>query len=343
MLLAGDIGGTKTLLRLVDTRRGGGSVTRAERKYASMAYPGLAAMAVEFLAGSGVRRRPAAACFGVAGPVVGRTSRVTNLPWTLDADRLAEELEIPRVELINDFTAVAHGVAELPREALHTLQAAPPDPGAPIAVIGAGTGLGEAFLIPGAAKRRQVFATEGGHADFAPRSPLEIQLLGFLRESLQLPRVSVERVVSGRGIVAIYEFLRTRSVSREAPALAAAFETWKRELGKDRPTVDLAAVISESAIAEKDPLCTETMEVFVGAYGAEAGNLALKLLPYGGLFVAGGIAAKILPLVDRGFLAAFKDKGRMAPLLERVPVHVVLDPEVGLGGAARRAAELLEA
>jgi glucokinase len=151
-------------------------------------------------------------------------------------------------------------------------------------------------------------------------------------------------VVSGQGIAAIYEFLRLRGVARESPKLAAAFETWKREIARERPTVDLAAEVSRAAIADEEPLCAETMEVFVGAYGAEAGNLALKLLPYGGLFVAGGIAAKILPLLDRGgFIAAFKDKGRMAPLLERVPVHVVLDSKVGLIGAARHAAELLDA
>lgn len=343
-LLAGDIGGTKTILRLIETRDEELAI-RAERTYASKAYSGPAPIVVEFLAAAaaatGERRRPAAACFGVAGPVSGNTSRVTNLPWTLAGERLAHELEIPRVELINDFVAVGHGVTGLAPEALHTLQPGRPDAAAPIAVIGAGTGLGEGFLIPRPGGHR-VFATEGGHADFAPRSPLESELLGDLRESLQLTRVSVERVVSGRGIAAIYEFLRRRGVGRESPALAAAFDTWQRELGKERPTVDLAAVVSRAAIAEADPLCTETMDVFVGAYGAEAGNQALKLLPYGGLYVAGGIAAKILPLIERGgFITAFKDKGRMKPLLERVPVHVVLDPKVGLIGSARRAAELL--
>jgi glucokinase len=343
-LLAGDIGGTKTILRLVETR-GGLLTARAERTYASKAYSGLAPMVVEFLAAAaaetGGRARPAAACFGVAGPVAANTSRVTNLPWTLAGERLARELAIARVELINDFTAIGHGVTALPPAALHTLQAGRHEPEAPIAVIGAGTGLGEGFLIPAPAGHR-VFATEGGHTDFAPRSPLEIELLGFLRESLQLTRVSVERVVSGQGIASIYELLRRRGTARESAALAAAFETWKREIGKESPTVDLAAVVSQAAIAEDEPLCTETMDVFVGAYGAEAGNLALKLLPYGGLYVAGGIAPKILPLLERdGFIAAFKDKGRMAPLLERVPVHVVLDSKVGLLGAARHAAELL--
>lgn len=218
------------------------------------------------------------------------------------------------------------------------MQAGEFNPTAPIAVIGAGTGLGECFLIK-SSHQLKVFPSEGGHADFAPRSELEFQLLKYLLAKHDIQRISVERVVSGQGIVSIYQFLRDRKLAAESPAVAEVVRQWEQEIGKLEKTVDPAATIAQAAMEKHDKLSQQTLQLFVEAYGAEAGNLALKLLPYGGLYVAGGIAAKIMPLIkDYHFMRAFTHKGRMDSLLERVPVHVVLNSQVGLIGAAIRAA-----
>jgi glucokinase len=223
---------------------------------------------------------------------------------------------------------------------LYTLQEATPQPDAPIAVIGAGTGLGEGFLIQQAGNYR-VFATEGGHTEFAPRNELEFQLLQYLREKYGIGRVSVERVVSGQGIVALYQFLRDRQIAKESPEIGQIVITWEREAGRSEKSVDPAAAISKAALEKSDRLCEQALNMFIEAYGAEAGNVALKLLPYGGLYVAGGIAAKILPLIQEGsFLRAFSQKGRVSPLLEKVPLHIVLNPQVGLIGAVRWASKI---
>ena len=278
--------------------------------------------------------RPEKACFAIAGPVVNDTCVLTNLAWFLDARRLEQELDIATIHLINDFAAVGYGILGLEDKDLCTLQAATAQTDAPIAVIGAGTGLGEGFLIQQAGGY-QVFASEGGHADFAPRNELEFQLLQYLRDKYDIQRISVERVVSGQGIVALYQFLRDRQVAHESPEIGEIIRTWERETGRTEKSVDPAAVIAQAALEKRDRLCEQTLQMFVEAYGAEAGNLALKLLPYGGLYVAGGIAAKILPLIQEGnFLRAFGQKGRVSPLLEKVSVRVVLNPQVGLIGAA---------
>jgi glucokinase len=346
-LLAGDIGGTKTILRLVEASEPGNSGTslltiKSERTYSSQAYPDLVPMVKEFLhqaaidAGHGYD--PERACFAIAGPVVNNTSSLTNLAWSLEGDRLQEELELHRVELINDFEAVGYGVFGLGTDDIHTLQPGDPNRQAPVAIIGAGTGLGQGFALA-TSGRPLVFPSEGGHADFSPRSELEFQLLSYLLDKHQLSRVSVERVVSGQGIVSIYQFLRDREFCHETPAVAEAITTWERQTGLKTKTIDPAAVIAQAAAAGGDRLCQKAMEIFASAYGAEAGNLALKLLPYGGLYVAGGIAAKNLPLLTAGpFLDAFTHKGRVSSLLDRVPVHIVLNPQVGLIGAALRAA-----
>lgn len=349
ILLAGDIGGTKTILRLVkseptSTQELPEQTTLYEQPYASQEFPDLVPMVRKFLAAAaqklGDTVTPEQACFGIAGPVIKDTCKLTNLSWSLEAARLKQELQVAQARLINDFVAVGYGVLGLSDRNLHTLQPGLPDANAPIAVIGAGTGLGEGFLIPQLNGYR-VFATEGGHTDFAPRAELEFHLSRYLLEKYNIDRVSVERVVSGMGIVGIYQFLRDREASRESPTLAEVFKTWEQEIGKEEKTVDLAAEISIAAIKQQDYLCQKTMELFVEAYGAEAGNLALKILPYGGLYIAGGIAAKILPLMQQGnFMHAFLQKGRMRTLLEQVPVHIVLNPEVGLIGAALCAAQL---
>jgi glucokinase len=308
-----------------------------EKTYASRSFTDLVPMVHQFFreaAESSVSVPSVdSACFGIAGAIVHNASELTNLSWSLSGERLERSLGIHRVTLINDFAAIGYGIAGLKDEQLATLQTATPDPAAPIAVIGAGTGLGEGFLIPGPDGVLRAFPSEGGHTDFAPRSGLEFQLLTYLLEKNSLPRVSVERVVSGTGIASIYQFFRDTNPREESEAMANIYQTWSREMGKKDKTVDLAAEVSKAALAG-DFLCEQTMDLFISAYGAEAGNLALKILPYGGLYVAGGIAPKILRMLQEGsFMKAFSGKGRMRPLLEKIPVHVILEPKVGLIGA----------
>lgn len=336
LLLAGDIGGTKTILRLVETLKTG-LQTLSEERYPSRDFPDLVPMVQQFLATA--KTTPQKACFAIAGPVVNNTAKLTNLTWFLDSKRLEQELGITSISLINDFAAVGYGVLGLEPADLFTLQ-----PGqqlsAPIAVIGAGTGLGQGFLIQ-QGDNYQVFSSEGGHADFAPRSELEFDLLKYLRDKHNIQRVSVERVVSGQGIVAIYQFLRDRRIVTESADVAQIVKTWEQEIGQSEKSVDPAAAIATAALEKRDRLSEQTMQLFVEAYGAEAGNLALKLLPYGGLYIAGGIAAKNLSLFQEGsFLRTFTEKGRISPLLEQVPVHIILNSKVGLIGSAIRATRL---
>lgn len=329
LLIAGDIGGTKTILRLVAvTEQAVDFQTVYEVTYPSQEYSDLVPMVQEFLAQTD--ERPQKACFAIAGPVVQQTSQLTNLSWSLDADRLQKELNLKAVSLINDFAAVSYGVLGIKREELEPLQAVQPQNDAPIAVIGAGTGLGEGFLIPQGNGDYQIFATEGGHADFAPRSELEFQILDYIRQQKQISRVSVERIVSGQGIISIYQALRDLEVHPESEtSVAETIRKWE----KQQPIAqDPAAAIAQAAATDR--LCQKTMALFIEAYAAEVGNLALKLLPYGGLYIAGGIAAKNLAWMKSDhFLKIFKDKGRVSSILEAVPVHVILNPEVGLIGS----------
>lgn len=344
LLLAGDTGGTKTILRLVEHSADGSLYNLDEATYPSSEFPDLVPMVQQFLGAAsvhlGYQPKPEKACFAIAGPVVNNTAKLTNLTWLLDAKRLEQELGISYVSLINDFAAVGYGILGLNKSDLHTLQVGKPEKDAPIAVIGAGTGLGEGFLIPHR-DTYSVFSTEGGHTDFAPRNELEFQLLKYLLDKHKLTRVSVERVVSGMGIVAIYQFLRDRRYANESEEIGKAIRTWEEEAGQAEKTIDPGAIIGKAALEKSDPLCIQTMQIFVELYGAEAGNLALKLLPYGGVYIAGGIAAKILPLIEEGsFINAFTQKGRMTVLLENMPVHLITNPRVGLIGAAIRAARM---
>ncbi|MDB9447369.1 glucokinase [Anabaena sp. CS-542/02] len=336
LLLAGDIGGTKTILRLVDAEN---LHTIAQKTYPSGDFPDLVPLVQQFLLQLHTPT-PQKACFAIAGPVVDNTAKLTNLTWFLDTPRLKQELGIDSMCLINDFAAVGYGIFGLSKTDLLTLQVGKHKLEAPIAVIGAGTGLGQGFLIK-QGNYYQVFPSEGGHGDFAPRNELEFQLLKYLLDKHDIQRVSVERVVSGQGIVAIYQFLRDRQVYSESPEIAEIVRTWEREAGQMEKSVDPGAVIGGAAVQGSDRLSVEALKLFVDIYGAEAGNLALKLLPYGGLYIAGGIAPKILPLLKNGnFLLNFSEKGRMRSILEDIPVHIILNQEVGLIGAALRAARL---
>ncbi|WP_162329506.1 glucokinase [Synechocystis sp. CACIAM 05] len=346
--LAGDIGGTKTILALVTINESSPGLARPvtlfEQTYSSPAFPDLVPMVQQFRQEAAfVLGNPisvAKACFAIAGPVIDNTCRLTNLDWHLSGDRLAQELAIAQVDLINDFAAVGYGILGLGSEDLTVLQAAPVDPSGAIAILGAGTGLGQCYVIPQGQGRYRVFASEGAHGDFAPRSPLEWQLLEYLKTQYSLGRVSIERVVSGMGIAVIYEFLRHQYPERESAQFSKLYQTWNREKDQETKTVDLAAAVSQAALEGTDALASQAMELFLGAYGAEAGNLALKLLPRGGLYVAGGIAPKIIPLLEKGsFMQGFSDKGRMQSLMGTIPVQVVLNAKVGLIGAAVCAAQ----
>lgn len=310
-VLAGDIGGTKTWLRLSC-----GGVVLREQRYASAAFSGLETMLGDFLGDA----KLSSACFGVAGPVQGRMAKITNLPWQIDADAIAAQFAIPMVALINDFQAVAYGIEALGEHDLLTLQAGQTQERAPRAVIGAGTGLGEGYLV-WRDDAYQALPSEGSHADFAPADERQVELWRYLAQ--RFGHVSWERVVSGSGLVMIYEFLRQRGEFAESPELAAAMRDG-----------DPAAAISEQALQRNDALALAALDLFAAAYGAETGNLALKILATGGVYVAGGIAPKIVErLKTGGFLRAFLAKGRFAGLLAAIPVHVVLNPQVGLLGA----------
>ncbi|MBW4506593.1 MAG: glucokinase [Scytonematopsis contorta HA4267-MV1] len=339
LLLAGDIGGTKTILRLVDASNPSLLKGIYEESFHSGDFPDLVPMVRQFLANA-KSPTPLKACFGIAGPVVNNTAKLTNLAWYLDAQRLQEQLNMEAISLINDFAAVGYGILGLTPQDLHTLQPGKPQAGAPIAIIGAGTGLGQGFLV-NLGQYYQIFPSEGGHADFAPRTELEFQLLKYLLDKHDIQRVSVERVVSGLGIVSIYQFLRDRKIANESPDIGEVVRTWEQQAGQSEKSVDPGAAIGNAALKKIDRLSEQTMQLFVEAYGAESGNLALKLLPYGGLYIAGGIGPKILPLIIEGnFMLTFTQKGRMRSLLEDVPVHIILNQQVGLIGAAICAARL---
>jgi glucokinase len=353
-LIAGDIGGTKTSLRLVESYPLGivgrplPQIVLYEAEYPSQAYGDLTPLVQRFLADAagqlGRSPSPRFACFAIAGPVVGDRSSLPNLGWELSGQRLAEELHLDDVSLINDFAAVGLGVTALAPEDRYSLQKGEPSIGAPMAVIGAGTGLGQGFLVPKYSGGYQVYATEGGHTDFAPRSALEVKLRDYLMAQRNLTRVSVERVVSGQGIAAIYQFLRDRpgeTSPPEHPQIAELVRRWEQQTDYDAD-LDPGAAISKGANQLGDPLCCQAMEMFMDAYGAEAGNLALKILPYGGLYIAGGVVTKNLDLLlNSSFLRSFLDKGRVSPVLTRIPIHIVMNPQVGLIGAALEAATLL--
>ncbi len=328
MILAGDVGGTKVHLALYDFIEGKLTHTRDE-KYPAKEYGGLEEIVREFLGAD----KASAACFGVPGPVRDGRLRLTNLPWTLDSRELATSLGIQHVFLINDLEANGYGIAELSADQIYTLSEGDARQIGNRALIAAGTGLGEGLLAWNG-RIHVPYPSEGGHADYAPRNEEEIDLLRFLKQKYN-GRISFERVVSGMGMTGIYEFLHdVRGV--EEPV-------WLTE--KIASVGDPNSVITEMGLSNKSELCAKTLDMFVSAYGAEAGNLALKVLSVGGLYVGGGIAPRILEkLKDGTFMKAFTDKGRLSQLLINMPVRVILESRAALMGAAAyaeaRAAEL---
>jgi glucokinase len=328
MILAGDVGGTKVHLALYDFTNGKLTYTR-DKVYPAKDYTGLEEIVKEFLGADKVT----AACFGVPGPVRDGRLRLTNLPWTLDSRELSAHLGIEHVFLINDLEANGYGVAELTTDQIFTLSEGDTSQMGNRALIAAGTGLGECLLIWNG-HSHVPYPSEGGHADFAPRNEDEIDLLRFLKQKYN-GRISYERVVSGMGLSGIYEFLReVRGMDEPA---------WLAE--RIAAVHDPNAVITEMALAAKSEICEKALDMFVSVYGAEAGNLALKLLSVGGVYIGGGIAPRILEkLKDGTFMKAFTDKGRMSQLLINMPVRIILESRAALLGAAAyaeaRAAEL---
>jgi glucokinase len=323
MILAGDVGATKTILGLFRASAGRVDPVR-EESFDSASYPSLDAIVHEFL--SAGRHRVDRAAFGIAGPVVGGKSRVVNLKWSVDGRRLARRLEIARFRLLNDVEATAWGVSALsPRKLANLTPGLRGGPGN-AAVIAAGTGLGMALLLWDG-KRHHPCASEGGHQEFGPRDDLEIALLRSLRR--RHGRVSAERVVSGPGISEIYRFLVENRWGRESDSLG-------RELAL---APDPNRVVSRAGLVGRDPLAEKALDMFVSLYGAVAGNLALAACATAGLYVGGGIAVDILPkLRAGGFVRAFRDKGRLSSLSSRIPVRVILEPRTALLGAAACAA-----
>lgn len=325
-VLAGDIGGTHARLALMEVGDGA-PITLHSRTVDSHSVSGLP-MLVERFGHEASLDGVAGACFAIAGAPVDGSWRAPNLPWTIPVAIGPAEVGVPHVSIVNDFEAAGHAIPLLTGSDLATLQAGTPSPGAPIALLGAGTGLGMAFLLWDG-KRYRVHPSEGGHADFAPRTDEECELLTFLRG--RHGRVSTERILSGRGLKALYDFYLERGEQPEDPAIRAAME---RE--------DPGAVVTREALRGGDPLCALAMKLFVAVFGATAGNLALTALASGGVYLGGGIAPRIVPALSAGpFLDAFGAKGRLSPLLASIPVQVIQRDDAGLLGAAAIAGSVL--
>lgn len=321
LILAGDVGGTSTRLAYFQADRGGLTVL-AQAQYKSAAHGSLIEMVRHFADRHGVV--PERACFGIAGPILNGRVRTPNLPWTIDGADLAAALGLPRVRLINDLEANTYGIASLKREDLLTLNTGIPHPDGTIAVVSAGTGLGESLAYWDGATHRPL-PSEAGHGDFAPRNELEMELLRYLQE--KHGRVSYERVLSGPGILDIYRFLRDKRYFPEHPSVAAA-------MGSEDPP----AVITRAALQGICPMCAKTLDMFIAVYGAEAGNAALRFLATGGVYLGGGIAPKIIELLKGAtFMVAFTAKGRLSPLVQSIPVYVILNESTALLGAGRAA------
>jgi glucokinase len=324
LILAGDIGGTKTRLGIFAVS-GGNLQLIDEMTFPSPAYRGLKSILSEFLEGKG---RVASACFGVAGPVIQGRVRTTNLPWVITRESLQKELRLDRVEIINDLVANAFGITMLKRRNFEILNKGSTGQGNK-ALISAGTGLGVAVLFWDG-KKHIPSPSEGGHVEFGPRSRLEMELLDSLFG--QMDHVSYERILSGAGILNIYRFLRE----------SGKYGSESEWLALKMTLEDPASVISEMARLKKSRLCVKAIDMFASVYGAAAGNLALSTLAVGGIYVGGGIAPRIIwKLKDGTFMRAFKDKGRYAELMARIPVKVILNDRAALLGAAHHAMELL--
>lgn len=316
MILAGDVGGTKVNLALFD-ETGGAPQQIAERSYASRDYSGLTHLLDQFL--KETQPEITRACLGVAGPVKDGRCQITHLPWTIDVRELKPLLNTDSVSLINDLAAMAYAVPYLSPEEVEVIQAGQGDPDGNIAVLAAGTGLGQSFLVPESEGQYRVLETEGGQCDFAPRTGLEVSLSESIRQ--QSGRVCIEDVLSGPGLIRLYEFFKEG-------------EAEPRWLSEEFQAQDRAEVISKNGLSKKFKPCENALELFVSVYGAVAGDLVLQIMARGGVYLGGGIAPEILPLLKTDvFLDAFHDKGKFRDFMAQVPVKVIMNKRAPLLGA----------
>lgn len=329
-LLAGDIGGTKTLLRVAEYNAGRCRVIR-EQRFDSGAYKNFSSILHEFI-GAKNAEQIKAACFGIAGPIQSRAAgqhvKVTNLPWEIASHDLVQEFGLARVFLINDFQAVGYAIEALGSDDTVVLQQAQAVMHAPRAVLGAGTGLGQGILI-WQQDHYEPVATEGGHANLGPTDELQIELVRYLLKTVG--HASYELVLSGHGLVRIYNFLKQRGQMTESASMATAMQS-----------ADPAPAITHAALEKNDALANQALDLFVDIYGAQAGNLALTAGATGGVYIAGGIALKIISrLKDGRFMRAFCSKGNMSSYVEAIPVQLIINPQPGLLGASLAASRLM--
>ena len=328
IVLSGDVGGTNVRLQITQVEKAE-SVALALKKYLAADYKSLSEVILKFLQEAGVDKKTIqAACLAVAGPVKNGAIEFTNLPWAITEKELAGVLSLSPdcVRLINDFAAGGYGLDTLGNDALVTLQSAPVDKRAPIAIIGAGTGLGMGIVTTNSGQVH-VYPSEGGHQDFAPVDDEQIGLFQFLKKKLH--RVSIERVCCGPGLVNIYHYAVANPLynQKESPELRR-----QMHLGSNHA----AELITRFAVEKGDPVALRALDIFIRIYGAIAGNMALATLPKQGLYVVGGIAPKLIhQMTDGRFIQMFNDKGRMSGLMREIPVHVVMNTAIGLNGAAR--------
>lgn len=319
IILAGDVGGTKANLAFYELKNARLHLL-VQKQYPSNEYADLHELIAEFI--QETKLHADHVCIAVAGPVVNGTCHATNLPWVIDAALLAQRLKLKNVELMNDLEANAHGIYELSEEDFVTINQGDKKKHGNVGVISAGTGLGEAGIIWEDRKMRP-FASEGGHCDFAPNRPIQFELLQYLHKKFS--HVSCERVLSGQGLKNIYDFLRDENKFEEPNWLADSLKT-----------SDAPSIISEHGLKGETPICVEALNIFTDIYGAEAGNLALKLMATGGIFIGGGIAPKMIKkLEEPRFLEAFLEKGRLRSVLETVQIKVIMNDKTALLGAAR--------
>jgi len=329
-VVAGDLGGTKTLFCIAECEPGRTHIVRQQR-FECADYTSFGDMLRTFLEAEKQSSAVACACFGIAGPIrdtpLGQYVKITNLPWEVNSEVLVREFGLAQVRLINDFVAVGYGIELLGGTDIVTLHAGEPVPRGPRAIIGAGTGLGQAILV-WQQDHYEVIATEGSKTDFGPADELQLELARYLMQRHK--RASYELVLSGSGLVRIYQFLRDRNHVAESPVVV---EAMLQE--------DPAAVIARAGLEQNDPLSNAALDLFVAIYGQQAGNLALTAGATGGLYVAGGIAPKIISRLASGkFVRAFTDKGNMSDYVRAIPVQVVMNPEIGLLGAVSAASRL---
>lgn len=332
IILSGDIGGTKTRLKLTKFEENGKARALKQDKFINNDYSSFIEVIDNFL--NGTDTKVEAACFGVAGPIINDSVRFTNLSWAVSANDIKNKFNSDKVALLNDFAAIGYGLETLKEEDISTLQTGKPVKDAIIAYTGAGTGLGVGFITR-CQENYKVHSTEGGHVDFAPTNEVQIELLKFLRKKHH--RVCNERLLSGQGLINIYSFVRSQNGSYDKTS-----SELNRIIDEGHDNIDVAATIAEYATKRNANMAKRALSIFIRIYGTVVGNLALSTLPFGGLYIVGGIAPKLLTQIKEwGFLEEFQDKGRMTGLVKDIPLHVVLCTDVGLQGAALYAKKFL--